>query len=266
MADGNGNLIPTKAKVASPAITGSSHAVPAAHDRKMASFGAGREITVDLVSLNSRKTTFKGGRYIVLEGRVHPDLSERKEITLWNEVADEFTAATSFIKPTGQAPLTVTFTGAFRKKDAYFPDRDARLENWVFNAKGFEVDWRSPAGRSQYPATLRLDVTKLEERTSRVTSLPIWLIAGTDGAKNSHRVTTLGDACKAAGDLAERIQKAGLDGTKLSFELKGYWRMVPNQNKTGFQKLFVAQSIENLPQLLQATDRAPVRAKAERAR
>jgi len=254
MAEGNGS------------INGSTHgtAPSAQHDRKMASTGAGKSLTVELASINGRKTTFKGGRYIVLEGKVMPDKTERKEITLWNEVADQFVAQTSFVKPTGQRPLVVTFEGAFRKKDAYFADRDARLESWVFNAKGFEVDWRSPAGKAQYPASIHLAVSEFKQHTSKVSGLPIWVMTGTDSGKNRHKVSTTGEACTAVTEVVERLAKADLPAdASLAFNLKGYWRMVPREKDSGFAKLFTAQSVENMPELkritepLQAASKAP---------
>lgn len=243
---------------ANGSINGSSQsqgATPATqHDRKMASTGAGGSLMVELASINSRKTTFKGGRYIVLEGKVLPAKTERKEITLWNEVADEFMAQTSFVKPTGQQPLVVSFQGAFRKKDAYFADRDARLESWVFNAKGFEVDWRSPAGKAPYPATISLNVAEFKQHTSKVSGLPIWVMTGTDSGKNRHKVSTTGDACTAVNEIVERLAKADLPADAiLPFALKGYWRMVPREKDGGFAKLFTAQSVENMPDLKRAT-------------
>lgn len=269
MPDGNGTPSKVKGSSQGGSSQGDSSTATAQHDRKMASTGAGRAIAVELVSLNSRKTTFKGGRYIVLEGRVLPDRAERKEITLWNEVADQFTALTSFVKPTGQQPLVVTFQGAYRKKDAYFADRDARLESWVFNAKGFEIDWRSPAGKAQYPATLSLNVTDFQQHTSKVSGLPIWVMTGTATAKEKLKVSTQGAACDAVTSIVDRLKKADLAGQDkhLQFDLKGYWRMVERKAGGGFSKLFTAQSVENMRQLEAATQprRVPKQAEQHRA-
>lgn len=241
MAGGNGGKLATEAR--DPAQTRSKAQISAesasAHDRRMARIGSGGELAVELISLPTIKTTGKGGRFISLDARMADDPATRREVTLWNEAADQFQRSTSFLKLSGNRPLSVTFRGAFRKRGAYCPERNTRLENWIFNAKSFDIDWLSPAGRAAHPATLRIDIVGLEERVSSVSKQPFLVVTGIDDAGRRHRIAAHGAARTALRGLDQHAQQ---DGRPIgSVQLDGQWRVIQAADNSRFKRTFTAQ-------------------------
>lgn len=260
MAEGAGKPMNTR-RNESPERNVQEPGLARAHDRRMASTGAGGEITVELVALAPTKPTGKGGRFMSLDARMPDDRNARKEVTLWNEAADEFQRRTSFLKLSGQQPLTVTFRGAFRKRGVYCAERNTRLETWIFNAKDFEIDWLSPAGRAAHQGKLTLHVASIEERTSSVSKQSYLVASGLDPSGCRHRVALHGEARDALMNLPRTTSKPG--ATIATVELDGAWRMTRATDKSTFRRSFTAKKatiIETVRQPLSATRHSHIEA------
>jgi hypothetical protein len=91
---------------------------------------------------------------------------------------------------------------------------------------------------------------------SRVTKQPLYLVYGHDSSGQRSRLSTQGKAI----EVLRGILKAGIDPKKgVELDVSGYWKMVENQARTGFQRLFTAQDVTSVRDVAKARP-APSRA------
>lgn len=216
--------------------------LPISHDRRMAAVNQeGVEIKVEIRSLpNAIRRSNRGTPFLPITGKMlsGPDAGASKDIELWDKVAQNFLEATKFTKPSGDAPLIVTFRGRARMKQSYNAANDSRTQKWPFNAKEFDLDFvNSPAAKRPVAANQAFLVLGLERRVLQSSGQTISMLL----VRTPERSTPMYRFALPAGKQQdETVFARATPANPISAVFQGEWRMRPH--KDSFAPVFSAKA------------------------